>query len=328
MDGIALLRQLRSDFPEPTEEALALGRAALHARFAEVTNEVTPKRWPWVMAAAAAAAVIAAAAVVVPVIWPIATYPAAADVLRGAAEVSATDVDPSVAPGEYLVIESTNAVSVTAGKPDGGMVAWLERSDSSVYVPADVGAEWVWERGAGVPYSFFGPQAEAFASQVPGTPAETTRAAGGRFFGEPPEYPIEFLNKLPHDPEALLESIYARGAGAGPSREGQAFTDIIEILASGLATTELRTALYEAAALIPGVFVLDSATDLDGRPGIALGRLESVNDLRHEMILDQQSGLFLGHRVVTVTGNSAADIPAGAVLEWSSVRTRVADAAP
>lgn len=122
--------------------------------------------------------------------------------------------------------------------------------------------------------------------EIGGSPASLTS----------PSY--DFLTTLPTDPEALLDLIYGDGQGEGDSREERAFSTIGTLLREQLLPPELSAALYEAAALIPGVFLVDDARDAVGNPGVAVARESETYGERVEWIFDAETFAYLGERVV------------------------------
>jgi hypothetical protein len=76
------------------------------------------------------------------------------------------------------------------------------------------------------------------------------------------------------------------------------------------------------------VQVIDQEATLDGRTGVALGRLDTVNGTRQEIIVDPDSGQVIGEREVVPNGDTAYGIPAGGVIGWTAVTLSVVDSAP
>jgi hypothetical protein len=79
--------------------------------------------------------------------------------------------------------------------------------------------------------------------------------------------------KLPRDPKALLDLIYSRTKGAGISPEVEALVTIADTLRTGIIPADLRASLYKAAALVPGITMVDRQATLgtlnsyDGKMG-------------------------------------------------------------
>lgn len=112
---------------------------------------------------------------------------------------------------------------------------------------------------------------------------------------------------------------------SGPSRDGEALVTIADALRSGIVPADLRAALFRTAQLIPGVRVVDTATNLDGRSGVAVGRDEG-HSFRQDIIFDPRTGQVIGERQVSL--QAAGDQPAGTVYDFSAVRTDVATTTP
>ena len=86
-------------------------------------------------------------------------------------------------------------------------------------------------------------------------------------------------------------------------------------------TPELTSALYRAAAKIPGVMLVDDATDAAGRHGVAIARPDETRGARSEWIFDRKTFAYLGERTVQmrdVDGVSRTFRRAG--LRWAGFR--------
>ena len=266
----------------------------------------------------------------------------AAEVLNNAAAEAIQTSDPVVGPGQYLKIETKELTGSGAQAADGSDMNWQETTGGQVYVPADRGGEWVWNREERVPLESSSEAAKALATEIrqrreasrppAGQPVLVgiVRAPGGAFYGNEPSViigtPLKEAGSLPKDPQALLDIIYERTKGAGKSRENAAFVAIADGLRSGVVPADLRAALYKAAALIPGVIVGDREATIDGRTGIAIGIPSPDGGLRDDIIIDPTSGLVIGEQDVLLRDYPGS--PAGTVPSWTSVKTSVVDAAP
>lgn len=351
MDDLHLLRATRNTTGTVPPAVLAAGREKLMQKAAEGVREPAPvlhPRRPWrrtVFAVSAAAALIAAL-VAVDVVGagerPGATAEAA-QVLNDAAATTIAASDPVLAPGQYLLID-TKAVYTTTTSTEYGEFVWLNSQDGQVYVPADRTAEWIWNREPSEPVQFFDEasrlEAERQAAQEQ-IPEETfpfekqpMRAPEGRFYdsprlilgGQPME---EAISTAPRDPEELLEMIYdyQRAQGNGDAPYEEAFGTVAETLRTGVIPADLRAALYQAAALIPGVTVVDREATLDGRSGVSLAMKTSRYDARRqEMIIDPATGRLIGEREILL--EDVGGIPAGTATAWTAVTTSVVDSAP
>jgi len=144
-------------------------------------------------------------------------------------------------------------------------------------------------------------------SGCPGQPEGIRPAVGlGRFFPNP--------SAVPTDPDGLLAAVYqlVENPACAPIPVGDTVQDRAFMLIDGMLQTvmppDVRAALYRALAKIPGVTVVQGATDAAGRRGVALARAAAIEGpgssgwLRLEIILDPNSYRYLGARHV-VTRN-------------------------
>ena len=160
------------------------------------------------------------------------------------------------------------------------------------------------------------------------------RAAGGRFYDDTPPLALnarplqDVIATAPRDPEELLEVVYdyQRAKGKGDTPYEEAFITIADTLKTGVIPADLRAALYQAAALIPGLTVVEGEATLDGRTGISLGMESSRNEVRQEIIIDPATGQLIGEREVLL--EDSGGIPAGTATAWTAVTTSVVDSAP
>lgn len=110
----------------------------------------------------------------------------------------------------------------------------------------------------------------------------------------------DFLTGLSTDPETLLMHIYQEDLGEGGNPDERAFSVIGTLLREQLLPPGLAPALYQAAARIPGVEVVEEVTDAVGREGIAVARISEKYGKRTEWIFDLETYGYLGERVVAV----------------------------
>ena len=351
MDELTLLRGLGERARGPRDAAVDGARAALFARIREEVDPVTapapsPSRSPrprrtrvirWSAGGALVAGALAAGLVLTGTVGPGAWHgtadPAAADALHAAALRTVEVVDPVVGPGQYLRVE-TRALHTTLGDDGHYQTLTTER----LYLPPDRDDAWVLQRLPAEPVPGASAasveQAErdrddALATYGPG--GELLRADGGRFSGGAPlDTSDDDLATLPRDPERLLDRIRELTTGAGRSPAGQALVWIADTLRAGTVPADLRGALLDAAALIPGVTITDQQATLDGRTGIAIGRYESADHTRQDIVIDPATGQVIGEREVQVRENRGdpGAFPARSTISWTSVTTSVVDEAP
>lgn len=342
MDELTLLRNTRSG-TEPPTAALHKGRAALLARASGTTSPAprrqkgTRRRFAIGGLSTLGAAALVTGLVLTDVVglagWRGGADPAAAAVLDEASTAAIQTVDPVLGQGQYLEVR-TRGVHLASGGYGDVVASYQYASDDTLYRPADPGDDWVWVRGPQSVYNTFGPESKevadmwwrAVSSSDSFEAGDLLRAPGGAFYGGSAGAGFADLDALPRDPYRLLNYIYRVTLGAGPSPDTEALVFIADRLRIGNVPADLRAAMYGAAALIPGVeFVSDQAT-LDGRTGIAIGRVEDNWGTRVEIIIDPESGEFIGDREVLLRDQDG--VPEGTVVSWTTVTTTVANTAP
>ncbi|WP_457032845.1 CU044_5270 family protein [Kitasatospora sp. P5_F3] len=210
-------------------------------------------------------------------------------------------------PGQYVYIEST--VSYLASSVDadsGASTTWVDKPHRrQVWHSADGRTGRLVEDGK--------------------TPeGGVTLDSGTGSFLNSPSY--DYLRTLSTDPQELLQKIYTETKGAGTGPDQEAFVTIADLIREQAVPGKLAAALYQAAARIPGVVLLDSATDASGRTGIAIARTNTATGSRDEIIFDRASYAFLGERSVQVT--EAPGVAPGTVTANTAVLKRAVTDAP
>jgi hypothetical protein len=339
MDELSLLHTMRAKTPVASDAAVEAGRRKLLQRIdpALVTAQPKPRRRTAMRLGLASAATVAIVGALIagdilgpaggPGPGPAAAT--AAQVLNDAAQTTILTADPVVNPGQYLKIDSTNLWGSFSTDENGKQYQWLDTEKMTMYIPAHREDEWVWERSGRIPTTFFDEASKEYAERTRTGEALVLRGTNGAFYGPESEssFPApSYLDSLPRDPRLLLNDIYEKTAGKGQSVDGEALVFIADLLRTGVVPGELRAALYKAAALIPGVTVTDEQATLDGRKGIAIGRVEDFSHFRHDIIIDPKSGLPIGERQVLT--QPLGTMPAGTATTWTTVETSVADTAP
>ena len=340
MDELSLLHAMRAKTPVASDAAVEAGRRNLLQRIdpALVTAPPKPRRrtaMRLVLASAATVAIVGALIagdILAPAGGP-GPGPAAAtaaQVLNDAAQTTIQTADPVVKPGQYLKIDSTNLWGSFSTEQDGSQYQWLDTEKMTMYIPANRDDEWVWERSGRIPTTFFDEASKEYAQRTQmGAKDEVLRGEKGAFYGPGTESWVpspSYLDALPRDPRLLLDDIYQKTVGKGQSVDGEALVFIADLLRTGVVPGELRAALYKAAALIPGVTVTDEQATLDGRKGIAIGRVEGFSHFRQDIIIDPKNGLPIGERQVLT--EPLGTMPAGTATTWTTVETSVTDTAP
>ncbi|CAI7648099.1 unnamed protein product [Penicillium discolor] len=258
--------------------------------------------------------------------WNGGADPAAASALHSAALATMEVSDPVVGPGQYLFVRTDGAF---------GAVGTLEADAEKI--KANNGNT-VPEGDVSMIDGYHDELSEAFAREqaanFSSADSSVIRRIPGGFgpdghrVGSSQTTTTRSVDDgaLPRDPAELLNKIYELNGTSGQSRDGQALEWITSALERGTAPAEFRAALYKAAALIPGVTITDQQATLNGTTGIAIGRFEPANDVQYDIIIDPDTGRYIGEREVTLT--AFASFPAGTTTSWTTVTTSVVNAAP
>jgi hypothetical protein len=313
MNDLDLLEGFRADLP-PADPAM-LSRA--RARMFQEPAPRNSARWAWrlVPAGALAAAVVAAvafggAALRPPSPAPNRAAPDAAapstasilptnapNVLRlAAAEVR--DKPPLPArPGQFVYVESLVAYD---------NVASLEKHPTWV-PPKEVNRK-IWLAVDGV---------------QPGLLREKA-VKTGQGSGDVPldaNVPPAYVTNLPTNPKAMRAWLYQDG-NRNP-RDAEAWVKVGDTLREQYVTPAEQSAMFEAAATIPGTTLIKQA-DLAGRKGVAVTRLNG--QVRFDYIFDPVTYQFMGERVVVV--GHLPPYPKGAVSAFTAqLRVAIVDKA-
>lgn len=116
-----------------------------------------------------------------------------------------------------------------------------------------------------------------------------------------PDRPDYHLADLPTDPEKL--AAWLEGAINDPESEDngtgttvRTMTLVTDLLAEPLASPELRSALYQALGMIPGIEYFGEVTDAVGRQGIAVGMVSAYSGAptRYMVIFNARTSQLLG----------------------------------
>ncbi|MFC9699128.1 CU044_5270 family protein [Streptomyces sp. NPDC056943] len=224
--------------------------------------------------------------------------------------LAAAEVDaPKVRNGQYVYIESRSANTYV--RTDG---------DVSRLVSAPLHTRQSWRSPDGL---------DGWLIEPGPTGPEGITLAGPDEQGNVPKPHLgapshDYLATLPTDPDALLRKIYKETEGQGNGPDQQAFTTIGDLLVESWPSPRLTAALYRAAAKIPGVVTVDSATDAVGRKGVAVARLDESSGSRTEWIFDSKTLTFLGERTVQVEGDAGEGglIKPGTVVSTNAILVR------
>ncbi|WP_323447032.1 CU044_5270 family protein [Streptomyces yaizuensis] len=239
----------------------------------------------------------------------------AARLLDRVALAAAERSRPAVRADQFVYVESR--VAHTAQNAGGGAAVLEPVRTRRIWLSAD-GSRPGLLREEGRPDTVLGDGPPVHVVDGPGATPRPVHPRPERPSVTAPTH--RYVASLPTDPGALLRLIREETRGQGQHPDQRAFTAIGELLTETWAPPEVSAALYRAAARIPGVTVIPSATDASGRTGVAVAR--TAYGQQTQWIFDRTTYAFLGER--TVLTESGAAGPAGTVVGTSAVLTTAA----
>ena len=111
------------------------------------------------------------------------------------------------------------------------------------------------------------------------------------------------FSDLPTDVDVLKGMLERREIIGGPQGDWETFNLAADTLTWSYAPPELRAALFEVMAGLPGVELIGRVEDDLGRTGIAVGYTH--DDQRQEIVLERGTARVLERRWVSVSGETA-----------------------
>ncbi|KAB1986941.1 CU044_5270 family protein [Streptomyces triticiradicis] len=223
---------------------------------------------------------------------------------------AAEETHPTVGPGQYVYIESQTSDTFVKTVGDDSSLASYALHRRQIWRSADGTKGWLIDAASN-------DSAEGETLSLPDEQGNTPEATLNH-----PSY--DSLARLTTDPDELLKLIYKETAGQGNTPDQEAFTTIGDLLGESYPPVELYSALFKAAAKIPGVVVVNDAKDALGRSGVAVARLDETSGEREEWIFDKKTHVFLGERTVQVKSVSQDGVTfkPGTVLNTSAITGR------
>lgn len=355
MDVLERVRDISINDAAPVRDShINTARQALLREIAQEGRASSHRRRRWIGATALAGGV-AATVVVINVVAPASIDPAAAAVLQNAADVTINAVDTTLAPGQYLRIQ-TEGDTLWKWDVDMGSESWQRfnngnRADAEagivvqttdvLYVPADRSSDWIWD-GSAPPavVKTYGSRAdEAVADwkvndkasdsgywpDIQVLPGGETRAADG----DPHEYLLDSYRRLypdmPRDPQALLDWFRAR-SGDPNVADQWVVSAIADTLSANLMPADLRAATLRALALVPGIRVADTQGN---QTTLQYASSDWLWTRTTQITIDTTAGM-----ITAVSQKDTSNIPGGGNIPASTpdtrtvVNTTVVDRAP
>jgi hypothetical protein len=139
-------------------------------------------------------------------------------------------------------------------------------------------------------------------------------APGGVTLTDPCTPTAAYLGDLPTSTDAMVEYLYHNSHGQNPPDQ-QAFITVGDLVRQSYVPPAALSALFSAAARIPGVSVDRDIVDAVGRHGIAVGR--TFNGIQDQLIFDSTTYTFLGERSVAI--ENIDGLTPGWVLSFSAM---------
>lgn len=320
VDEMERLAAFRANTPGPSPETTSRARRRL-LRQAMGSRIVSPhRRLRRLVVGGFAATVIAGGAVGVGISGWGGSSPAPATqasvVLLAASRTAAAEPATTVMPGQYIYVHRTGTAAYNTAA-----VTYLQSQVYEAWLPPD-------GDGSGRIRVTYGPQqylgdgdARRLASYGVKPPAPGSQQS---WTIPPDQVPGDdladpsyaFLQTLPTDPDKLFALISEDAQTRGVTPPQQMLDTVSTLLSWSVAPPELRAALYQVAARIPGIQVLGAAVDASGRPGTALAVI--ARGLRYELIFDPATAALLGTRTVVVD-DPTGRLRAGTVLDDEAI---------
>jgi hypothetical protein len=223
--------------------------------------------------------------------------------------------------------------------------AYLAEELAQTWQPSDFDGEWLLKVGqTGNKQWLVGNEQSATGEgedQIDIRPSGEWRARGGQF----PERALVFARRgfdtwsapteqqlagLPRDPQQLYDLMLKEPWVVNKPRGGGVLTVAADLLKTGVLPADLKEAVYRAVAKIPDLKITAQVANLDGRKGVALGVTPPDGTYRYDIIVDCDTGEFIGERTTQfVPGGDAGieGIKADTVTSYSSVHSVIADQA-
>lgn len=354
MDVLERVREIDLHNTAVTDTQINTARQALLREMSKESRSIRHGRRRW-LGVSALVGGVAATAVAISVLTPTQIDPAAAAVLENAADVTITAIDTTLAPGQYLRIQ-TDGDQLWQWDEGMGDEAWErfnsgDRADAEaglivretrvLYVPADRSGDWIWDWSADPRViATYGTRAneavadwtEQEAASDNGYWPDVQALRGGEIpaaEGDDTQYLLDsyrpVYDQMPRDPQALLDWFRARSGD--PNVNDQWIVDALtDVLTANLMPAELRAAVLRALALVPGIRISDvngTAATLEYQSG------DWLYTRTTEITLNTELGMITSLAQTTSNNVIGSDtIPATVPDTRTSVTTTVVGDAP
>jgi RNA polymerase sigma-70 factor (ECF subfamily) len=310
MNEITLLWEFGPDAPAAQPSALSAARAQL---LAEIDGSSAPRRTVRRYGVGIAAAAIVTSGLLAVQLVGGGTHRGAsaeAATILGQAAAAAAHL-PTAAPGQYYytrrMIETATGVPCLPPDKNGNTPAfsilvsrtetqWLPASDSgSARMKTDPGPAHFLSASDAATAEHNCPDVLARYGQVGAETSERiVQAPIAQLPGAGPfqRHDAASLAMWPRDPRKLV-ALLLDSHGAGRGAPAEALVNATDLYGDGASIpADLRSAIFKAMALIPGIAVVDEDVTSDGRQGVGFAVVDSQGE-RTEVVIDPSTGLVI-----------------------------------
>jgi plasmid stability protein len=289
---------------------------------------VPPRRRKGIRLVTLGAAALAVA-IVAPTLWadgPTGASPAAAKVLHAGADVARKQPPAPIPSDGYRYTKSRNSwlvyydicsfpsptpLTCPAPPPDDWAFSVAISNTREKWVASDGSGRLLVESGEP---RFLGPRDKA-TWKAAGSPELDSPGTSDQSFG-PNDISYTDFSEYSTDPDELYDQIRGKAEGHGHSTDAEMLVLVGDLLRETVAPPDLRAALFEVAARIPGVELVGEATDPVGRRGTAVARTSDDAGERHELIFDPETSELLAEREVLLERVDWIDVEPGTVIVY------------
>jgi hypothetical protein len=326
IDEIALLRESDDAFPDLDEVRLEAIRASLDDAIAQeqsaAESHSSHRHRSWFIGAAAAAVVAAIA-------LPVALFGGSAP--RSGSHIGQTNTVETIL-ARLADVAIAQPATVPPGQGQFQYTASIEANQSCGESPSSLSSYcalvpeqrqiWIGSDGSGRILETFGtPEflapAEQAAWVAAGSPPLGNGTSDTSFGPNSLSDGPSSLANAPTDPTALKTAIEDRSLEGGPPGSAEDFTQIGDLLRETDASPALRSAVFQVASELPGIVLLGSVADHDGRSGVGLAM--DLNGVRNELVFDVSTSALMGEQSVALVDgpDGYQGVTAGTVLGWT-----------
>lgn len=303
MNDLRALEDLGSALDPPTGPPERLRQRALAAHGPRVRG--------WQLGLAGGIAASVAAGVVLAAQLVVVSPPQAlnaAEILRAAAAYAQTQ--PAAVRGDQFIYVESSVAAIEMSATGGGGGKGVPKQRRAWLSVDGTRDGMIRERPAGGSWTDI---------PLPGCRNGVSQAEkGGKVYQVPCKPTPGYQSDLPTDANRMRAYLYGRAGATKNPVDQQVFKEAVALIREARLSPATLAAVYQALATIPGVSVLEKATDPAGRTGIAV-TATSVQGARTELIFDRKTYAFLGERMVLVRDQDG--LRAGQVLDSAAVLT-------